>query len=176
MVIQPLTSGSKYGNTPGKTGPLQLGTYSKKVSVHFFSLSFLTKVQSQTSYSPCKPRPLLPRYMHTYICRNSWRSLHQHIHTSHHRSTHGSLYQHDRRHRDTLTELFGHSHLLFLQEGPFTCTQPRHPIKGVIPLWKPALVTKIHKYESIHTHWNVCTSDTLLAQKSIKSSNSKINI
>lgn len=120
----------------------------KKISIRFFSHK-----------SPISNLPAC-----THICRNSWGALHKYIHTSHHHSTHGSLYQRDRRHRETFTELFGHSHLLFPPGGPLTCTQHRRLIKGVIPLWKMALVTKIHKYELVHTHWDVCTSDTVLAQ------------
>lgn len=101
----------------------------KKISIRFFSHK-----------SPISNLPAC-----THICRNSWGALHKYIHTSHHHSTHGSLYQRDRRHRETFTELFGHSHLLFPPGGPLTCTQHRRLIKGVIPLWKMALVTKIHK-------------------------------
>lgn len=50
----------------------------------------------------------------------------------------------------------------FLQEGPLLAHSTGVQSKG----WKMALVTKTHKYESVHTHWNVCTNDTLLAQRS----------
>lgn len=86
------------------------------------------------------------------------------IFTHHIATQHMALCTSDRRHRETFTELFGHRHLLFPPGGPLTCTQHRRPIKGVVPLWKMALVTKIHKYEPVHTHWDVCTNDTVLAQ------------
>lgn len=49
----------------------------------------------------------------------------------------------------------------FLQEGPLLAHSTGVQSKG----WKMALVTKTHKYESVHTHWNVCTNDTLLSSK-----------
>lgn len=64
MVIQPPTSGSKYGNTPGKTGPLQLGTYSKKVSVSLlFSQKFNLKLHTlRATLAPSSPDTCI----HTY--------------------------------------------------------------------------------------------------------------
>lgn len=143
----------------GKLGPCRWEPGPKSLRQLLFSQKSNLKVHTLPATPPLKKR-------HLHIRGKSWRALDKYIHTSHHCSTHGSLYQHDRRHRETLTELIGHSHLLFPPRGPLTCTQHRRPIKGVIPLWKTALVTKTHKYESVHTHWNVCTNDTLLAQRS----------
>lgn len=115
--------GHQMGVIPlGKPGPCRWEPGPKSLRQLLFSQKSNLKVHTPPPHQ---------KKRHLHISRKSWRALDKYIHTSHHCSTHGSLYQHDRRHRETLTERIGHSHLLFPPRGPLTRTQHRRPIKGV---------------------------------------------
>lgn len=99
--------------------------------------------------------PLVPLNICTYLShipRHSWHPIPKHIHTSHHRSTHGSLYEKpDWRYADTHKHTHTgwtfrwNNHPVSPRAGPPACPQRRRTIKRAISMWKIDVVTKVHK-------------------------------
>ena len=142
---------------------LSLGSGPKKPQVS----PSLIEYSPSPSRSPLQPSPLLYTYARAHIRRHSWQLLPKHIHTSHHCSTHGSLYQHDWKYRETHTELLGETVIQFLPvQGPLLANSTTYNQKGYIHMEN----SPSYQNTQIKVRWsifqrNVCTNVTLLAQR-----------